>query len=122
RAARPVLERLCEPLGCRVSGLRQIESIVVDGSSFTRLRPDTYRLGVVLKSTASVPIAMPSVELTLTSLQGQTLLRRVLSPTDLRAPGQLAAGAEWVGELPVVLDDADVASRVSGYAVLPFYP
>ncbi|MBP7566480.1 MAG: DUF3426 domain-containing protein [Burkholderiaceae bacterium] len=121
-AARSLLQQACAVLGCEVGALRQIESVQVEGSSFTRLRPDTYRLGLVLRSSARVDIAMPSVELTLTSTQGQTLLRRVLSPTDMGAPPTLNAQSEWVGDLPLSLDDPQVASRVSGYTVLPFYP
>lgn len=121
-AARPGLEAMCRVLRCEVGALRKIEAVVVDGSSFTRLRSDAYRLGIVLKNTASTDIAMPSVELTLTSLQGQTVLRRVLSPADMGASATLGAGAEWVGDLPLVLDTAEVAARVAGYTVLPFYP
>lgn len=121
-AARALLQQACAVMGCEVGALRQIESVQVEGSSFTRLRPDTYRLGLVLRSSAGVDIAMPSIELTLTSTQGQTLLRRVLSPTDMGAPLTLNAQSEWVGDLPLALDDPQVASRVSGYTVLPFYP
>lgn len=121
-AARPALAAMCQVLRCEVSALRKIEAVVVDGSSFTRLRSDAYRLGIVLKNTSSTDIAMPSVELTLTSLQGQTVLRRVLSPSDMGASATLGAGAEWVGDLPLVLDTAEVAARVAGYTVLPFYP
>ena len=121
-AARPALVQMCALLRCELGALRQIDAIVVDGSSFTRLRPDTYRLGVVLKNNAQVEIAMPSIELELSSVQGRTLVRRVLSPADMGASPTLAAGAEWIGEVPVALEAADVASRVAGYAVLPFYP
>ncbi len=120
--ARPALVQMCRVLRCEMGALRQIDAIVVDGSSFTRLRTDTYRLGVVLKNNAQVEIAMPSIELELSTVQGRTLVRRVLSPSDMGAAPTLAAGAEWIGEIPVALDAADVASRVAGYAVLPFYP
>lgn len=118
---RPALERLCELAGCEVSALRRIDAVVIDGSSFTRLRADAYRLGIVLKNTATLDVAMPSIELTLTDTQDQTVVRRVLSPADLGAGALLGAGAEWNGNVPLALD-ATQGPRVAGYRVLAFYP
>jgi predicted Zn finger-like uncharacterized protein len=118
---RPALEQMCELAGCEVSALRRIDAVVIDGSSFTRLRADAYRLGIVLKNTATLDIAMPSIELTLTDTQDQTVVRRVLSPADLGAGALLGAGAEWNGNVPLALD-ATQGPRVAGYRVLAFYP
>lgn len=119
---RPTLEALCAPLHCQVSALRRIESIVIDGSAFNKARGDHYLLNVDLRSTAGVPLAMPSLELTLTDADDKTLLRRVLSPPDLRAPQVLAARGAWSGTLPVKLLAPVDATRVAGYRVLVFYP
>jgi hypothetical protein len=121
--ARPLLVSLCEVAGCEVGALRRIESITIDGSSFTRLRPDAYRLSINLKNNADVDLAMPSVELTLTDTQDQSVVRRVLSPAEMGAAATLAAGTEWNGAVPIaVTPDGGGASRVAGYRVLAFYP
>jgi predicted Zn finger-like uncharacterized protein len=47
--AKPALQWVCRQLNCTVSNLRQIESVVIDSSSFNKIRPDAYRLGIVLR-------------------------------------------------------------------------
>jgi predicted Zn finger-like uncharacterized protein len=134
------LQALCGHLGCEIGPLRQIESIVIDSSSFSKLAPDAYRLRVVIKNTGSLALAMPSLELTLTDGQDQALLRRVLTPAELGAEAAtLAAGAEFTGLLsiavsnpaaaPLAASSASAASprppaalRIAGYRVLAFYP
>lgn len=119
---RGLLQGLCVPLRCTVAPLRQIESIVVDSSSFKKVRDNVYQLSLTIKNTAPVALAMPSVELALTDTQDQPVLRRVLLPTDLGAAAVLAAGGEWSGSLPVGVADNTIAARIAGYRVLAFYP
>ncbi|HZH06143.1 MAG TPA: DUF3426 domain-containing protein, partial [Lautropia sp.] len=109
--------------GCTIGAPRQIESIVIDSTTFNKLRGDAYRLSLTLKNTATMAVAMPNVELTLTDAQDQPLLRRVLSATDLGASSPvLAAGAEWSGTLALSTPNESDAARISGYRVLAFYP
>ena len=123
---KPALMLMCEKLGCKVASLRQIESVVIDSSSFNRSKGDTYRLNIGLRNTASVDVALPSVELTLTDSQDQALVRRVLSAAELVKPGStesvLAAGAEWQGQATITVRLAANAERFTGYRVLAFYP
>ncbi len=120
--ARPGLEALCAPLQCVVLPLRQIESIVIDSSSFNKLRGDTYQLNLTIRNTSAATIAMPGIELALTDAQDQPVLRRVLLPADLAAPAVLAPGAEWLGSLPLSVTPDGSAARIAGYRVLAFYP
>lgn len=117
--ARPFLEMLCLPLGCRLAPLRQIESIVIENSSFNKASGDHYRFSLTIKNTSPLVLAMPAVELVLTDSQDQPQVRRVLLPAELGAPEQLAASSEWTAALPVALR-ADI--RVAGYRALVFYP
>jgi hypothetical protein len=116
------MRALCVPLRCTVAPLRQIESIVVDGSSFRKIRDDVYQLNLTIKNAAPVALAMPSVELALTDTQDQPVLRRVLSPADLGAAPVLPASAEWSGSIPLRVTDSAVALRIAGYRVVAFYP
>ena len=70
---------------CSIGSPRQIEAIVIDSSSFSKLRSDAYRLAFTLKNQAAMEVAMPAVELTLTDAQDQPVLRRVLTPADMVA-------------------------------------
>ena len=120
--ARPVLEWLCSFSGCRIAAFKQIESISIDSSSFSKTRDNLYLLNVVIKNSARIELAMPSLELTLTDSQDQPLLRRVLTPAELGAPPLLAASGDWSAALPVSVAINGIASRVAGYRVLAFYP
>lgn len=122
-ALRPVLDALCRPLGCAVGLPRQIESIVIDSSSFNKLRGDAYRLSFTLKNLAAIPVAMPAMELTLTDSQDQTVVRRVLLPSDLGASSSvLAAASEWSGTIAMGVSANGASSRIAGYRLLAFYP
>ncbi|RZJ13712.1 MAG: DUF3426 domain-containing protein, partial [Haliea sp.] len=122
-ALRPVLDALCGPLQCAVAPLRQIESIVIDSSSFNKLRGDAYRLSFTLKNQAAVPVAMPAMELTLTDSQDQPVVRRVLMPEDLGASSSsLAAASEWSGTLAMGVNGNGASARIAGYRLLAFYP
>lgn len=119
---RPLLEALCEPLACSVGPPRQIDAIVIDSSSFSKLRGDAYRLNFTLKNQAANEVAMPAIELTLTDTQDQPLLRRVLTPSELGAKSNVIdASAEWPGSLALTAA-VNGGPRVAGYRVLAFYP
>lgn len=120
---RPLLARLCAPFDCNVRPPRQIDSLAIDSSAFTKLRGDSYRLSVTLKNQASTQVAMPALELTLTDAQDQAVVRRVLMPTELGShPGVIAAGSEWSGSVVLAVAANGAASRIAGYRLLAFYP
>jgi predicted Zn finger-like uncharacterized protein len=123
--ARAVLQELCSQLQCSVEPLRQIESIVIDSSAFSKLRADTYRLSITVKNNAPLALAMPAIELALTDSGDQPVVRRVLMPTDLGAAAPntssvLAAGGEWSGTFPIRVTGG--SARIVGYRLLAFYP
>lgn len=120
---KPWLLTLCEHLNCTLSPLRQIESIVIDSSSFTRIQGDSYRLSFTLKNTAATALAVPALELTLTDSLDQPVLRRVFSPAELGVPSDaLSAGLEWPVSLIVAVKSDGGLDRVAGYRLLAFYP
>jgi predicted Zn finger-like uncharacterized protein len=120
---RPWLQRLCEPLGCRIGPPRQIESITIEGSSFNRLRGDAYRLSFTLRNQAPVEVAVPAIELTLTDTQDMPVVRRVLTPEELGATlPVLGAAAEWTGSVSMAVTAGAGAGRIAGYRLLAFYP
>ncbi len=125
-AWQPALATLCFFARCTLAPVRQIESVALDSSTFTQLRPDTFKLSFVLKNEAPIALAMPALEVTLTDNQDRAVVRRVVLPADFAPPGQpLAAGGEFAGSLVLGLA-ADTAeprsSGISGYRVLAFYP
>jgi hypothetical protein len=64
------------------------------------------------------------LELTLTNLQDQAVLKRVLVAADFGdRSGVMAAGAELPVNLPLTIKlGAGAAEKISGYRLLSFYP
>jgi predicted Zn finger-like uncharacterized protein len=120
---KPLLEGLCELAGCTVATLRQIDSIVIDSSAFSKIRGDVYRLNVTIKNTAAVEVAMPALELSLTDIMDQPVMRRVFLPAELmHNQTVLAPTSEASGSLVLAVKANGSAERIAGYRVLAFYP
>lgn len=122
-ATRPLLLALCDITGCDLAPLRQIESIVIESSSFSRVRGDDYRLGFALRNTAPIAIAMPAIELSLTDPQDQAVIRRVIQPAEFAAGAiSLAKASVWSGSLALSVKPDAQTERIAGYRLLAFYP
>ncbi len=126
-AVEPLAERyldpLCEILNCKIEPLRQIESVAIDSSSFTKVRADVYRLSVTLKNSAQTPVATPDLELTLTDMQDQAVVRRVFAAADFsKQHSAMDSGAEILVTLPIAIKLNAGSERISGYRLLSFYP
>ncbi|MGC1174337.1 DUF3426 domain-containing protein [Polaromonas sp.] len=133
----PGLHALCAYLHCEIRPPQQIESVVIESSSFNKMATDAYRLKVVIRNAGAMALALPSLELTLTDTQDQAQLRRVLTPAELGATNStLAAGAEFSGAVAIGVSKPPPESgtspapaiipsgplRIAGYRVLAFYP
>ncbi|MDZ4360980.1 MAG: zinc-ribbon and DUF3426 domain-containing protein [Variovorax sp.] len=123
---RPALTALCQYTGCELAPLRQIGDIVIEGAAFAREKSggNDYRLSFTLRNAATVPLAMPAIELSLLDTQEQAVVRRVLTPADYGAPGVLAARADRAASLPLTLSASEAAALppIAGYRVEAFYP
>lgn len=119
----PVLQSLCPLIGCSIAPLRQIESVVIDSSAFTKVRNDVYRLSFTLKNSAAVQVAVPALELTLTDHQDQPLIRKIISTESVSGgKAALAAHAELGRSIPVSIRLPGDIDSVSGYRLIAFYP
>ena len=117
------LTALCEFAGCEVQPVRQIKSWMIDASSFTKLRPDVYDLHVSIKNVAAVELLIPSLELTLTDLQDQSVIRRVIDRAQFAGTQSVALpGSEVSATLPLHVKLPGGTERVAGYRLTAFYP
>lgn len=123
---RPALAALCGFTGCELTALRQIGDIVIEGAAFAREKTgnNDYRLSFTLRNGATVPLAMPAVELSLLDSQERAVLRRVLTATDYGAPAVLPPRADQAASLPLALSATEAATLppIAGYRVEAFYP
>ena len=121
--AKPVLEAMCQMLSCTIAPLRRIEAVVIDSSSFARVRADVYKLSFSLRNAGVIDVATPSLELTLTDMQDQSVIRKVFHPTDVVGLQEsMVAGAEINATVPLGVKLAGAAERISGYRLVAFYP
>ncbi len=85
---------------------------------------DVYQLAVTMRNQGRATAALPAIELVMTDLQDQLLLRRVLQPTEYLEPAQrylATLGLRAGSELPVrVRFRTD--QTAANYRVLIFYP
>jgi predicted Zn finger-like uncharacterized protein len=122
-ALRPVVRALCVPLRCTVQAPRRIDAVVIDGSSFVALGEDGYRLGLNLRNRAPHAVALPALVLSLTDVQEQPVVRRVLLPAELGTPPtELPAHGEWAASVDLRMADNAGRARVVGYRLDAFYP
>lgn len=120
---KPLVEEVCLLLGCEIEPLRQIESVVIDSSAFSKIKGDLYRLSLTLKNNAPVDLAMPAVELALTDTLDHALMRRVLQPAELGVKsGVIPAASEAQATLILTIKTNGNGERVAGYRLLAFYP
>lgn len=119
----PVLQSACERTGCRLSLLQRVEYLEIDSASFQRVGPELFELRFVVKNKASYVLARPALELTLTDLSEQAVVRRVLTPAELGAkPESMAAAGEWAATAYLSIRTDAGVGRAQGYRLLIFYP
>jgi predicted Zn finger-like uncharacterized protein len=117
-ALRPMLSALC---ACEVTWPRESEAVLIESSSFTENPQGGYTVQLRLKNTQHHPVAMPALELSLTDLQDQVLVRRVFTAQELSGRDHVQALRDVRSTLNFDLDD-QVSKRITGFRAIVFYP
>lgn len=108
--------KICGVLRCSVELLKHVASVAIDSVAFTTLGPGSHRLSFVVKTTEPLMLAVSSVELTLTDVRDQGVVRSVFSPHALAGRfDHLATASEW----PMTVN-LGVAQEVSPSAVVGY--
>ena len=119
-ALRTALTEWCALAGCTLEAPRRIDDIAVDSTALARTPgSDAFLLSVTLRSRGSVPVAVPSVDLSLTDAQRPA--RRTQGPRAARIQSGAAGLAARRRSGPAALLAARGAG-VTGYTVEIFYP
>jgi predicted Zn finger-like uncharacterized protein len=122
---KPLLTQYCALLACTVALPQKAELIVIESSELES-DPDhsnIVTLHVLLHNRAPYAQAYPSLELTLTDLQDQTVARRVFRPADYLTRGaDLSRGAAANRDLEIRLRLDTTDLKPSGYRLFLFYP
>jgi predicted Zn finger-like uncharacterized protein len=117
-ALRPMLSALC---ACEVTWPREPEAVLIESSSFTENPQGGYTVQLRLKNTQHHPVAMPALELSLTDLQDQVLVRRVFTAQELSGKDHVQALRDVRSTLNFDLDE-QVSKRITGFRAIVFYP
>ena len=117
-ALRPMLSALC---ACEVTWPREPDAVLIESSSFTENPEGGYTVQLRLKNTQHHPVAMPALELSLTDLQDQVLVRRVFTAQELSGKDHVQALRDVRSTLNFDLDDK-VSKRITGFRAFVFYP
>ncbi len=124
-AAKPMLARLCVPLGCTIRPLRDIVGLSIDASD---LQADAAHKGLLiltatLRNRGATAVAYPSLELTLTDAADQVVVRRSLAPAEyVTGSANLAGGFPANSELLVKTFIDASATTQAGYRLYLYYP
>lgn len=118
----PLLNGLCQPLGCQVRPYRDLDAVVIDSSTFHRAGPAAFAFSVTLRNRARWPVATPALELTLTNAADQPVLRRVISVEEMDAPQALQARGEFNATRTLALRGVSDTAAIVGYRLVAFYP
>lgn len=119
---RPALEGACDRLGCAVELPREADRISIESSDLNP-ESDKTRLQLVatLRNRAPYAQSYPHLELTLTDVRDQPLVRRVFTPGEYLAkdaPASFPPEAEAAVRLMLEVVDGNA----SGYRLYLFYP
>ena len=121
---RPVLESACAVLDCEIPLPRHVELVSIEASDLQvdPTQGGALTLTATLKNRAAYAQAWPLLEITLTDVQDNAVLRRVLQPAEYLPPKADPTLFPPNGEAAVRLwlEAKDVAA--AGYRLYVFYP
>ncbi|WP_415807453.1 DUF3426 domain-containing protein [Bordetella muralis] len=129
---RPLLVRLCEPLGCEVGYARHIDRIAITSSS---LQPPAGHAGAPqqdavtklvlrasLRNRYDQPQPWPALRLDLSDLSDTVVIRKVLLPEDYLPEGQTQRPFEAGAELNIAVPIQVNGPHVNGFQLHKFFP
>lgn len=105
--ARPYLAQWCAHAGCTIQPPLRLDDLQVESATLVRANsegPDNYRLAVVVHNRASIALAWPHIDLTLTDDSGAVIARRAFVPSD----------AEWIDTADAKAEAAPRSAAAQG--------
>jgi predicted Zn finger-like uncharacterized protein len=124
-ATKPALAMLCQAAGCAIRPPRDVAGLAIDASD---LQADPAHKGLLILSAtirnrATIALAYPYLELTLTDSNDQVVVKRALAPNEYASgTAEIASGIPANGEVLVKLFIDASATSQAGYRLYLFYP
>lgn len=123
-AARPALATVCSRIGCRVDYPAHIDAITIESTNVQVNAPNgtLYVLTALLRNRDRIDLRYPHLALTLTDMQDQPVLRRVLRPEDYLPAARIGPAFAAESELPIRVMFELNDLRFSGFRLDRFNP
>lgn len=122
--AKSVLQKLCQPIGCKINLPREIHLFSIDDSGIQEdaERQDVIRLTSTITNRADFNQAYPDLEVTLTDTKDKPKIRRVFKsaeylPKTLTIADGISPGESVSIDMPLMTDDV----KVAGFRILLTY-
>lgn len=121
---RPVFERTCQTLSCKVPYERRLDQIRVQASALHKApnQPEQSTLGFTLRNEFERPQEWPTLVLDLKDFSGALIARRNITPDQYLAPERREPAFAARSELMVRLPLNTGQLQVNGYQISPFFP
>lgn len=113
---RPVLEKICAPLNCRLPVYKNLDEFAVLQGSFTDLPDHTRLFKAVITNQAAFTQAYPNIDLTLFDYTGKAFTHRVFKPQEYLPKDSITAPAMTAdATTEISLNIAAPETKVGGY-------
>ena len=120
---KPALRQTCKLLGCRLALPAKADFLGIEASDMRPGPNGTILLGATLRNRAPFAQTYPDLELTLTDIGNQPLIRKILTPEEYLPKGtDVAAGFAANGERTLNLALQVGVQGSAGYRIYLFYP
>lgn len=122
---RPILEKFCHALGCKVGLPMQIESVSIESSELQPVEnhPGKFALNVLLRNRSKTVQAWPAIELSLQDADDRTVGRRVIVASEFMPAGSVLSNGFGANMEQAIRLNFDLTQlKASGYRVYLFYP
>jgi predicted Zn finger-like uncharacterized protein len=119
-ASTVIFKPLCQLTGCVDTPAAWLKPLSLDGLSLNKLNINaatiqglsTYRMQATIRNTSRLAIQSPDIELTISTLEGEILAKKILSnhnfPPVPASAGFIPAQTDWIIDVPINLDENTV--------------
>ncbi len=117
-----LMGQLCAAIDCPWPPVRQLDQLVLTGSALLKQDDGRFVLEISISNRSALPLAVPTLELTLTDGAGLALVRRSIQGAEWWASSaSLSPGV--VGPVRIHMTiDATVSAHMAGYQLNLIYP
>lgn len=117
----PIFASVCHVLSCDLNWPMKPDKLSIESGSFKHMGGNDYAFAGVIKNQSDVYLQTPSLELSLTDDIDMPVVRKVITPEDMRLPSPLRGYRAQSFEVKFSLDP-ETSSKINGYRAFLFYP